>query len=95
MDNSDEKKLHETLGFIGVRAHATAVGLLQLSMELRRACVIDDDAVARIKDAMAKDLLLSRPRHADQNAYEETLRARLDRLFAGEEQVGQERAPDR
>jgi uncharacterized 2Fe-2S/4Fe-4S cluster protein (DUF4445 family) len=78
----------------GVLACATATGLLQLSMELRRAGVIDEDAITRIKDAMASDLLLSRPRHAEREAYETTLRGRLDRLFAGEERLGANDPPD-
>jgi hypothetical protein len=92
MDNREEKRLHDTLGFVGLRAQATAVGLVQLSIELRRAGVLDEDAITRIKEAIAKDLLLSRPRHAERDAYENTLRGRLDRLFAGEERVGAEKA---
>jgi hypothetical protein len=84
MDHSEDKKLHDTIGFVGLRAQATAVGLLQLSAELRRAGVLDDDAIDRIKDAIAREISLSRPRSPYKEQFDENLRGRLDRLFAGE-----------
>ncbi|MFI4965978.1 MAG: hypothetical protein ACHP9T_11500 [Caulobacterales bacterium] len=90
MDERDELRLHETIGFVGLRAQATAVGLLQLSAELVRAGVLDDAAVTRIKDAIAKDISLSRPRSAPREDYERSLRERLDGLFGGKQPVGGE-----
>ena len=88
MAERDEEKLHETISFVGLRAQATTVGLLQLSAELVRAGVLDDAALSRIKDAIAKDIALSRPRSADREEYDRSLRARLDSLFAGQVAVG-------
>ena len=46
-----QKKLHYELSHVGLRAQATAVGLLQLCHELRRVNVIDEAAIDRIVDA--------------------------------------------
>jgi hypothetical protein len=81
MDESEELRLHETVGFVGLRAQATAVGLLQLSAELVRAGVLDKAAVDRIKDAIAKDISLSRPRSVSRDEYMALVRQRLDGLF--------------
>ena len=88
MQYSEEQRLHDAVGFVGLRAQATAVGLLQLSLELRRAGVIDEAAVSRIKDAIAKDITLSCPRSTPKVAFLANIRRRLDRLFAGEGIVG-------
>lgn len=85
MDNREDKKLHDTIGFVGLRAQATAVGLLQLAAELKRAGVLDDEAIDRIKDAIAREISLSRPRSPHNEQFDANLRGRLDRLFAGEE----------
>ena len=83
-----EKRLHETLSFIGLRAQATAIGLIQLACELRRVGVLGPDAIDRIKDAIAKDIVLSCPRSVSREDYDRSVRQRLDRVFAGEEAVG-------
>jgi len=88
MEESEERRVHEAIGFVGLRAHATAVGLLQLCAELVRAGVIDDMAITRIKEAIARDISLSRPRSASREEYEASVRHRLDALFAGHETVG-------
>ncbi len=88
MEYSEEQRLHDAVGFVGLRAQATAVGLLQLSLELRRAGVIDEDAITRIKDAIAKDISLSCPRSQPKREFLSSIRARLDRLFAGGTPVG-------
>ena len=85
MDEREEKRLHDSIGLVGLRAHATAVGLLQLSSELRRAGVLDDDAITRVKEAIIKDLSLSRPPNRSKQDFEDATRRRLDALFAGEE----------
>jgi hypothetical protein len=88
MDERKEERLHESIGFVGLRAQATAVGLLQLCAELVRAGVLDDQAVARIKEAIAKDIALSRPRSVSRDDYERSIRLRLDSLFSGQETIG-------
>lgn len=88
VEYSEEQRLHDSVGFVGLRAQATAVGLLQLSLELRRAGVIDEDAITRIKDAIAKDISLSCPRSQPKREFLSSIRARLDRLFAGGTPVG-------
>jgi hypothetical protein len=88
LEESDIRKLHHSLDFIGMRAHATAVGVVQLAIELRRAHVIDEAALGRIKDAIANDIALGRPRSATREAYQADLRGRLDRVFAGDMPVG-------
>lgn len=81
MDDQKHRRLHESLGFLGLRGAATARGLLQLTAELVRAGVLDEEAVNRIKDAIACDLVLSRPRSAWRGDIESSIRERLDDLF--------------
>lgn len=85
MDTRETKRLHDEIGFVGLRAQATAVGLLQLSIELRRIGVLDDEAIERVKNAIADDLMLSRPSHMTRAEHEASVRQRLDRLFSGSE----------
>ncbi|MEG3165438.1 hypothetical protein U1701_12620 [Sphingomonas sp. PB2P19] len=80
-DKADARKLHDTLGLVGLRAHATAVGFVQLCAELLKAGVIDDPAVARIKDAIAKDIIVTRTTTRAQEDFEASLRRRLDSLL--------------
>jgi hypothetical protein len=87
-ENREDQQIHDAVGFVGLRAQATAVGLLQLSIELRRAGVIDEAAITRIKDAIAKDISLSCPRSQPKRVFLENIRLRLDRLFAGRGVVG-------
>jgi hypothetical protein len=89
MDESEELRLHETVSFVGLRAQATAVGLLQLSAELVRAGVLDKAAVDRIKDAIAKDISLSRPRSVSRDEYMGQVRQRLDGLFDAKDEAAQ------
>lgn len=56
MDSREGKQLHDAIGVVGLRAQATAVGLIQLTAELVRAGVLNDSAVGRIKEKIAKDL---------------------------------------
>ncbi|WP_420143671.1 hypothetical protein [Sphingobium sp.] len=83
-----EKKLHFDLTNVGLRAQATAVGLLQLCRELRSAGVLDDAAIDRIKGAIACDIEVSAPRSVASPEYRREVRTRLDKLFAGEEKIG-------
>lgn len=87
----EDKRLHDAIDLVGMRAQATTVGLIQLSIELRRAGVLDDDAVGRIKEAIAKEICLGAPKSVPQENFRENLHKRLDRLFAGEEAVGEAR----
>lgn len=87
MDEVETARLHDALDFVGLRAHATAVGLLQLTMELTKAGVLCEGAVGRIKDAIARDIVLTRPRSAARSDYEDSIRQRLDALFAGHEKL--------
>jgi hypothetical protein len=82
MDRGEERRLHDQVGFVGLRAQATAVGFIQLCTELCRAGVLDPSAMGRIKEAIAKELALSKPRSAYRTEFETSLR-RLDDLFAG------------
>ena len=88
MNMTDTKKLRETVDLLGLRAQVTAVGLVQLSVELAKAGVLSNDALGRIKDAICGDLMLGRPAAVKREEYERTIRRRLDALFTGEEPVG-------
>lgn len=48
-----QKKLHFELTNVGMRAQATAAGMVQLCRELHRAGILDNDALERIKSAIA------------------------------------------
>jgi hypothetical protein len=87
MDEREEKRIHDSIGLLGLRAQATAVGLLQLSAELRRAGVLDDDAITRVKEAIIKDLSLSRPSTMSKREFDDAARRRLDALFACDEKL--------
>ncbi|BBD99813.1 hypothetical protein SAMIE_1033140 [Sphingobium amiense] len=83
-----EKKLHFDMSNVGLRAHATAAGLLQLCQELRHAGILDEPAIERIKNAIACDIEVSAPRSVATVAFRRDIKTRLDRLFAGEEKLG-------
>src|SRR6185437_3771910 len=88
MDERAEKRLHDQIDLLGLRAQATSVGFLTLARELVRAGVLDEGAMGRIKEAIVKELCLSRPASASREAFGRTVRMRLDSLFAGEDAVG-------
>ena len=84
MDNSegpDPRQLHGTIDFIGLRAHATSVGLIQLCAELMKAGVLDGEAVQRIKDAIQREITISNPRANARGEFEHSLKERLDAIF--------------
>ena len=87
MDESEIKKLHNEIGFAGFRAHATAIGLIQLTSELIDAGVLDKGALERIKTKIAQDLALSAPPHSTKERFESETKQRLDRLFSGEDRL--------
>ena len=88
MDERAEKKLHDSIELLGMRAQATTVGFIKLASELVRAGVLDEAALGRIKEAIVKELCLSRPPASTEEQFSATLRRRLDGLFAGEDTVG-------
>ena len=94
MDPRAEKRLHDQIDLLGLRAQATSVGYLTLARELVRAGVLDEAALGRIKDAIVKELCLSRPPAANKEEFEGTVRLRLDALFAGEDAVGRAPPPE-
>jgi len=87
MDEQDRTRTHHALEFLGLRARATAIGLVQLCMELREAGLVSEEALARIKDAIAAELAADAPRTAVRQQYQADVRRRLDRIFAGQEPV--------
>ena len=88
MPYEKHKKLHFDITNVGLRAQATAVGLVQLCLELRRANVLDEAAVERIKNAIADEVAVAAPRTLTSPQYRSDVKNRLDRLFAGEQEVG-------
>jgi hypothetical protein len=83
-----QKKLHFDVTNVGLRAQATAVGLVQLCIELRNANILSEPALDRIKDAIADDVSIAAPRRHSVQEYRHDIRSRLDRLFAGEQKLG-------
>ena len=80
MDLDKQKKLHFDLTNVGLRAQATAAGLLQLCLELRDSGILDEPAIDRIKNAIACDIEVSAPRSVACPEYRRDVRERLDKL---------------
>jgi hypothetical protein len=78
------RELHRTLEFIGLRAQATTVGLIQLCSELVAAGVLENAAIERIKDAIFREIAVMNPRGYNRAEFERTLRKRLDSIFPHE-----------
>ncbi len=89
MGYAEDKRLHDSIDLVGMRTQATTVGLIQLSIELNRAGVLDQGAIDRIKGAIAKEISLNRPKSVSAENFDENLHRRLDRLFSGEDSVGE------
>ena len=85
MDVREDRRLHDAMDFIGLRALATAAGLIQMCAELHRAGLFDEEAIDRIKDAMAREIALSR-RGTFETEFK-TAKQRLDALFEGREEL--------
>ena len=83
MTSTPEQRLHDSIGFVGLRAHATAAAVLQICAELRRAGIFDQAALERIKQAVAREIALSQPRREFRGEFEAAM-ARLDELFSGQ-----------
>ncbi len=76
------RERHLTLDLIGLRAHATAVGLIQLCEELLNAGVLCAAGLERIKDAICSELTVSKKaRVSKQWDLDDTLRRRVDAVF--------------
>lgn len=75
------RELHRTLEFIGLRAQATTVGMLQLCTELVRAGTFNQDAVERIKQAIFCEIAVNQPSGYNRAEFERTLKQRLDAIF--------------
>ena len=86
--SENEKNLHHELAYVGLRAQATAGGVLQLTIELQRAKLLEADAVTRIKTAICNEIALHAPRSITPETYRKDIEARLDRLFSGQERIG-------
>lgn len=80
-ERQQARQLHDDLEFIGLRAQATSVGLVQLCAELVKAGVLGEDSIQRVKDAIHRDLCVSNPRIHHRGEFEDTLRKRLDAIF--------------
>jgi hypothetical protein len=85
MDVREDRRLHDAMDFIGLRALATAAGMIQMCTELRRAGVFDDEAIGRVKEAMAREIALSHRGNFETEL--KTAMQRLDALFAGREEL--------
>lgn len=85
---NEQKKLHFALTNVGLRAQATAAGLVQLCKELHDAKVLSDDAMERIKGAIANEISVSAPRSISCEQYRRDIRDRLDMIFEGDEKIG-------
>lgn len=84
MNYHESQKLHEDIAFLGLRAQATAVGLVQLSIELQRAGVLSQDAICRVKGAIADNLTLKTPSYLTAKEHRCEVAQRLDKLFSGQ-----------
>lgn len=85
---ADAKKMHYDLVNVGLRAQATAAGLVQLCRELQRVGVIDEAAVDRVKTAITTEICHAAPRHQRGSEFRTQIRTRLDGIFVGEQPVG-------
>ncbi len=83
-----QKRLHHDVTNVGLRAQATAVGLIQLCIELRSANVLSDDALTRIKGAIGDELAIGPYRRIASRDQRSEIDDRLNKLFAGEQKVG-------
>lgn len=79
--HEDARRLHSELDLVGLRAQATAVGLVQLCAELQQAGVLSDAGIGRIKAAIADQILVSYKPRRGRDTFEQSLKRRLDSLF--------------
>jgi hypothetical protein len=86
--DAEQRKLHFDLTNVGLRAQATAAGLVQLCRELESAGVIDQAALTRIKRAIADDIMITAPRSVRKEQFRGEICSRLDGIFSGEQKLG-------
>lgn len=86
--DAEQRKLHFDLTNVGLRAQATAAGLVQLCRELQSAGVIDEAALTRIKRAIADDIVITAPRSVRKEQFRGEICSRLDGIFSGEQKLG-------
>jgi hypothetical protein len=86
--NVEQRRLHFDLTNVGLRAQATAAGLVQLCRELEAAGVIDEAALTRIKRAIADDIVITAPRSVKKEHFRGEICNRLDAIFSGESKLG-------
>lgn len=79
--DSMARERHRTLDFIGLRAHATTVGFIQLCEELMNSGILEQDGLDRIKSAIISELSVTNSRISNQAHFDETLRRRIDSIF--------------
>jgi predicted deacylase len=85
MNPTEDRRLHDAMDFIGLRALATAAGMIQICTELHAAGIFDDAAIDRVKEAMAREIALSH-RGTFETEFQRA-KQRLDALFAGREEL--------
>lgn len=85
---AEKQRLHHELKNVGLRAQATATGLVQLCKELQAAGILSDEAVERIKESIADEIALTAPRPMLRSDYRKEVCERLDGIFSGAEKLG-------
>lgn len=76
------RERHRNLEMVGLRAHATSVGLIQLCEELLNAGFLIPSGLDCIKDAICSELALAkRARVGERHDFDRTLRRRVDAVF--------------
>ena len=88
MSEAERTRMHQSIGLLGLRAQATAAGLVQLCHELRARGLLDDETIERIKGAIVDELVNNAPRSMTKSAFRSIVQTRLDRVFEGVERVG-------
>lgn len=83
-----QKQLHNDVTNVGLRAQATAVGLIQLCIELRKTNALSEEGLSNVKKAIADELLIGQNRRYCSREQRCEIEARIDRVFAGEQKVG-------
>lgn len=81
MSLADDRRIHNGIDVVGLRAQATAVGFLQLCVELNKSGALDDEALARVKGAIARDLAITAPVGMRKEEFDDWVHRRLDGLF--------------
>lgn len=87
MVSDRQKQLHHDITNVGLRAQATAVGLVQLCIELRRTGVLSEAALGNIKKSISDELLIGPYRRNCSRDERREVEARIDRIFAGEQKI--------